>query len=238
MNTSSTCRSHGSSYVGKGTRGPAPAAVAILAAVAALLPGCGYAGGEMAYMLGLGRAKKVEARFRLSDGPVLVLVDDPKHRVSWPPAKAILVDEVTDELLRTESTLRIVPRATLDNLRLNDPDLAQRGCRELGQLAGAEQVLWVEIDDFNAPQQIEDASDAAFVNVRIKVIDSRKDDAAPRPRLWPTSPRGHNVGVALDGATVVRLKTQRAVCQELAKQLAEQVARLFHDYRPSDFEAE
>ena len=38
------------------------------------LCGCTYSGGQLLYMLGFGRGQKVEAKFRLTDGPVMILI--------------------------------------------------------------------------------------------------------------------------------------------------------------------
>ena len=48
-------------------------------------------------------------------------------------------------------------------------------------MAGADQVLWIEVQEFRAEEQIEDALVAAYFNVTLKVIDVHaKDRVADR----------------------------------------------------------
>ena len=127
------------------------------------------------------------------------------------------------------------PRATLDGLRQAQSDFETRSARELGERAHADQVIWIEVRDFLANEQIADATTAAYLTVTVKVIDAKEKESRARVRLWPTSPEGHPISVSLPGDAVVRLKTRDAVSRELAKKLAVQVARLFHDHRLDDF---
>src|SRR3990172_10551129 len=67
---------------------------------------CGACGGE-----------KVDAKFQLTAGPVMVFVDDMHERVDWPPARRYLWEDVSQELLRTESANKVVPIETEESLR-------------------------------------------------------------------------------------------------------------------------
>jgi len=55
-------------------------------AIAGTVPlrGCTYSGGELVYTHGFGRVQKVEAKFRLTEGPVMIFIDDARQRVDWP----------------------------------------------------------------------------------------------------------------------------------------------------------
>ncbi len=123
--------------------------------------GCGFSSGQLLYIFGVGRPTVVEAQFRLTDRPILILLDDPDGRMDWPPAGAQFVDELAQALLKNEAAEKIVPRQTLDGLRQTLPNFPKRGCREIGELAGAEQVLWVRVRDFVATDQIQEISRAA-----------------------------------------------------------------------------
>lgn len=214
-----------------------PATIALFALVAAFaLPSCTYSGGELLYMLGVGRGAKVEAKFRLADGPIMIFVDDVNERVDWPRARAYLCDDLSQELLRQKAAKKIIPRITIDSLRHSLPDFDKRGARELGEMVKAHQVLWIEVHDFLAEERIVDANDAAYWMVTIKVLDARETESRARVRLWPQSPEGYVVSATLSGADVDRLKTKDAVSKELSDKLVVKIAKLFYDHRLGDFE--
>ena len=212
--------------------------VGALALVLMMLPaGCGYTGGKLLYMLGVGKGGKVEAKFRLTEDRVLILIDDPGGRIPLPGAKRFLFEALTNHLLDNEAADQLLPYESVIHLRQSEPEFERRGCREIGKLAGATQVLWIEVRAFLADPQITDPNDAAHFSVTVKVIDAT-EERRPRVRLWPTSRRGHAVTATLSGSDVSRAKTKRGIAKALAEELAEKVAKLFYDYRLGDFERE
>ena len=202
------------------------------------LPGCCYSQGEMLYFLGVGRGQKVEAKFRLADGPLMILVDDPSERVDWPAAKQYLFDDLAQELLKNKAAKKIIPRQTVEHLRQSIPDFEKRGCREMGERAGADQVLWIQVQDFLADQNIQDPSVAAYFGVTVKVINAAESKSRSRVRLWPASPRGHFVTVSMGGSEVAIAKTKDGISKELVARLAVDIAELFYGHRLGDFERE
>ena len=197
---------------------------------------CTYSGGELLYMLGVGRGAKVEARFLLTEGPLMVFVDDVNERVDWPRARSYLCDDLSQELLRHRAATKIVPRATIDSLRQSMPDFDKRGARELGEMVGADQVVWIEMQDFLAEERIVDISMAAYWTVTVKVLNAREKESRSRVRLWPTSPAGHILSATLSGADVSRLKTRDAISKALSEKLVVDIAKLFYEYRKGDFD--
>jgi len=174
--------------------------------------------------------QKVEAKFRLSDGPILVFIDDIHERVDYPPARAALWDSLSQELLARGATKRVVPLETLNALRTSLPDFDKRGAREIGELAGADQVLWVEIQDFLAEEEISDSSQAAYMAATVKVINARESTSKSRVRLWPISFEGHAVAAQLTGAAVAQAKTKDGIMRVLCEKLADEISRLFYDH--------
>ncbi|MGB2988154.1 MAG: hypothetical protein WBE26_19980 [Phycisphaerae bacterium] len=202
------------------------------------LGGCTYSGGELLYLLGIGRGEKVEAKFRLTEGPIMILIDDVSQRPDGAMATRYLFDELAQELLRHEAATKIIPQETLVHLRQSMPNFEKRGCREMGLQAGARQVLWVEVQDLFAQEQIHDATTAAYFNVTVKVINVLEEKRRSRVRLWPTSPGGHPVAVSMTGSEVGLAKTKDAISKEIAGRLAVEIAKLFYDHRLGDFERE
>ncbi len=180
--------------------------------------------------------EKVEAQFLLTQQPLMVFIDDVHERLSWPSAERYVFDAITQELLRNEAAHKIIPRETILRLRQSEPDFQRRGCREIGELAGAEQVLWIEVRDCLADPEIRSAIDAAYLIVTVKVINVLEKERRTRVRLWPNSPEGHQVSVSMGGAEAVECKTEDAITKKLADRLAVGVARLFYDHELDGFE--
>ncbi len=197
--------------------------------------GCGFSGGEFLYMMGVGKSIMVEPQYKLSEEPVLVLVDDPGQVIDWPEAWNYLTDDLSQALVKHEAATHVVPRSTIENLRRTHLDFDKRGCREIGQLAGASQVLWVEVEDFLAQEDIHDAGNAAYAIASVKVIDVNGEQRS-RVRVWPTSPTGHVVSVRLSGSDVARLRTKDAICKELSELLTDKISKLFYSYEADDFD--
>jgi hypothetical protein len=201
------------------------------------VPACTYSGGELLYMLGFGRGKKIKAEFRLSDQPILILIDDDHGLVDWPIAKRRLSEALTQELLKHKAAVKIIPEATLQGMRQADPDFETLACDTVGRRAGAEQVIWLKIEEFFAREDVRDLQSAAVFTVAVKVISTKAKTRAA-VRLWPTSREGRFVTVNISGAEVGELKTRDAICKALADRLAEKIAKFFYEHRLGDFEKE
>ena len=115
--------------------------------------GCTYSGGQLLYMLGFGEASRVPAEFVLTEGPVLVFIDDYNEQLTSPVAARYLFDDLSQELLREGAATKIIPLETIIGIRQSQPNFAKLSAREIGELAGAEEVLWVEVVDFLAEEQ-------------------------------------------------------------------------------------
>lgn len=203
---------------------------------AALTVGCGYSGGEALFMSGLFKRPEVKAKFELTDGPVAVLVDDMQEVCYWPEGKRILAEAVLEELEKTGAAERLVPASKVSRVRQTNADFEQRGCREIGQLVGAHQVVWVRLESFFASEDPTETHSAARMGVTVKVINALEDRDPTKVRLWPKSPSGHAVHAELSGARVVEAKTRRAILQALSEELATALVKDLRDRPMEDFE--
>lgn len=208
-----------------------------LVVIAALIGGCGMGGGRLLWALGVGQGKKIKAQCKLGDGPVLVLVDDASQQVDWPLAPRELIDELSQQLIRHKATTKVIPRETIDVLRQSTQDFDKRGAREIGELAEADRVIWIETQGFLADEQVTEASSAAYWSVTVKVLNARETSQRARVRVWPDMMAGYPLNVSLSGALATRLKTRDAIARELASQLAAEVTKLFVDHKPDEFES-
>jgi len=179
----------------------------------------------------------VEAAFHLTPNPLLILVDDDSGSVRFPPAKRYIADAVAQELLRNKAAALIVPQETVDVLRQVHSNFDRRGCREVGEMAGAEQVLWIQIQDFLADEEIASASDAAYITVTVKVINVLEKQSRSRVRLWPIGSAGTPLSTTISGAKTIELKTTDAICTQLAEDISVKVAKLFYAHRLGEFES-
>jgi len=196
--------------------------------------GCGMSQGRLLYFMGFGKRETVKAQFRLTEEPILILVDDLGGQVDWPPTIGYLREQIGRELIAAGGANRIVPPKTLDAIRSERGDYDQLSARRIGELCGARQVLWVEIDQYFADPEFFEPTDGAWLTATIKVIDVAAEGS--RARVWPMTPRGHHVSVTMDGSAVSRAKTKDAIAKQLTEKLTTEVVRVFADYVPGDFE--
>ena len=189
-------------------------------------------------MMGVGRGRMKEAKFELTDGPVMIFIDDYHERIGWPPTVKYLFDDLAQELLKNEAAKKIIPLKTIEQLRQSIPDFEKRGCREIGELAGADQVVWIEIKDFLAQEDVYDSNNAAYLTVSVRVINALEKKKRMRVRLWPVSPDGHSLTVIMTGSEVSIARTKNEIAKELANRMSVEVAKLFYDHRAGDFDRE
>jgi hypothetical protein len=213
------------------------AALALLAGALLSLTACTYSGGELLFMLGLGRGELIEAKFRLTDKPIVILVDDDNDLVDWPAAKYRLADSLAQELLKNEAAAKIVPQATVQRMRQADMEFDSMPCDVAGRRAGAEQVIWLKVEEFIAREDVRDIGKAAVFTVSVKVINTQAKQRAD-VRLWPKGREGQFCSVDLTASEVSVEKTKDAISRKLADELAVRVAKLFYDHRLGEFEKE
>ena len=210
----------------------------LLLTCAALLTatGCGYTQGQFLYLLGVGRGQLIKPEFTFTSEPVLVLVDDVGERVTYPPSKTHLAESVADALLNNKAAQKIVPEESLARLRQGDPDFVRHSGREIGELLGAEQVLWLEVQDYLVSEQIEDALAAARCTVSVKVLNVLEKKDRLRVRVYPSTPEGRVITATMTGSELVPLKTRERISRELMLRISESIAKLFYEHRLGDFE--
>lgn len=221
-------------YCRKSTWMPKTLVIFLLAPLA----GCGYSGGEFLFMTGLFKRPTVEAKFKLTDGPVAVIVDDFGELCHWPEALGALERLVVEQLSKHNAGARFISPMKVRTMRQSYPEFDKRGFRELGRLLGADQVVAIGVRAFKASVEVREVKASARMSVALKVIDSRKDLEGGRVRLWPTSRSGEIVVVEFDASMVTRAKTRERIMDKLTTALADKIARKFYDRPMADFENE
>jgi hypothetical protein len=208
----------------------------VLAAAMIWLPGCGPESGAIWYWMGAGRGAKIEPKFTFPDGKVLVLVDDPHECVSHTQADDRLAQHLGEELLRHEAVTTIIDPDSLRFLRRTDPEFERRTAEYIGRKAEADVVLWAQVREYFAPQEVQDTSAAAKFSVSLKILNTRQDRGGRPLRLWPSDAAGHVESVELSANDISKLQSKLEVSEALAKKLAPQIARLFYEHTAGELE--
>jgi len=190
--------------------------------------------GTLLYWMGAGRLHKIEAEFILSEGPILILVDDLEERVTWAPARDLIAKEFARELLEHKATLKVISPETVRRFRRTHANFDDLKCTQVGRLVGAEQVLWIAVTAFYAEEEVHDTTQAASLSVTVRVINPNERKSRHKVRLWPTNREGKAVAVQLNANEVNRLKTKDRIATELSRKLAADVAKLFYEHSLQD----
>lgn len=198
--------------------------------------GCGYTAGQALYWTGLFRPPKVEAEHILDDRSLLILVDDPDEQVEWPQTLDYLATLLRSKLVEHKLVTHVLPTDTVKRLRATHADFDTQSCQRIGALAGADQVLWLEVRDFYARTEISDVDVAARLAVTVKVIDARDQGEHAKVRIWPVHPRGRRISAELSPGVVTRAKASDMIARLLAEEVADKVAKLLYEHRADEFE--
>lgn len=207
-------------------------AVGIGIAAAGALSGCA-AGGVFAQSFVRG---KVKAQYTLEDRPTLVLVDDPSNLLGDPTLANEVAYQVGVELQEFKALKRVVPPLGVYELAARwGQDYRRAAIDRVGRELGAEQVIYVFVD--RAVLSPEPGLLRPAAAVRVKVVDT-----GTGKRLFPA------VGVDASTPQLDHVRVNSSLSQpapddgsqettnvyrlKLARRVARDVARLFHDYVP------
>ncbi len=213
---------------------PGVAGALLVAPILACLTGCGMQAGTLLYWMGAGRLHQVDAEFTLSEGPILILVDDLNERLTWAPARDRIAEELGKQLLEHETTRKIISPETVKRHRRTHADFDDLKCNQVGRLVGADQVLWIEVQAFRAEEEVHDTTLAASISVTVRVINPNERKNRNKVRLWPPNREGKPATVQLNSNEVGRLKTRANIAAELSRRLAKEVAKFFYKHPLQD----
>jgi hypothetical protein len=199
------------------------ACIALLAGIVA--GGCNYLI-PAAYLIE--GPPKEPARYELPQRKTAVYVDDRANRMTRASLRIAVGEEVGTLLLQQALVPEVVSsRDSVAYARRADTSDKQVSIRKIGEAVGAEQVIYIDVDEYRLSADGATPRPAAIVHV--KVID-----VASGARLWPD---GTDEGERM----IVRTREQslelynssagrRRVEEELAKQVAEDVSKLFYEH--------
>lgn len=171
---------------------------------------------------------KEPARYELPRRKTVVYVDDQANRMTRAALRVAVGEEVGTALLQQALVPEVVStKDAVAYARKVDTSDKQVSIRKIGEAVGAEQVVYVNIEDYRISADGATPRPAAVVSV--KVID-----VGSGARLWPD---GTDAGERL----IVRTREmstdlysssagRRKVEDELAKQVGEDIAKLFYEH--------
>lgn len=171
------------------------------------------------------------AKYKPKQEPILVVVESYQRQAAFEVAGDELAINLSD-LLKKNKVAPVVPADKLLELRTEHPDsFGQMKIQMLGQKLGAGQVLYVDMKQMEVTSPTGSDVYTGNVDVRVKVVD-----VASGRTLWPTGTAdGYAVHADSSMVRITETASQHAMQTELLQDIAQEITKLFYDFRP-DFE--
>lgn len=193
--------------------------------------GCGQDAGAIIYTLGMYPTQVIPAEYKIPPGNVLVLVDDYRDLIQPTTARDALVDEMAKRLKEQQIAERVTTNEELAELRRREPRFDERGAREIGEMANADTVVWLNTVDFAINNDLEMVVTPARFSVTVRVLNA-KAETAEEVRMWPEAERdGRLVSSQVSPHDIRACKNLKQAHALMATTLAEEVMKLFYDQK-------
>jgi hypothetical protein len=197
-----------------------------------LLPGaggCGLKAGAVMYHM-FAPEQEVKAAYVIPEGPVIILVDDHLDLVHPPSTNDLLVDELAKQFKKHKIAERVTTNEEIARIRQQHSEFDKLSIREVGQLVGADTMVWINPQEYVLQPNRELAYQPGRFRAKLKVFNVRAEEKSDI-RLWPNSPDGHLITAEINAQEIRQSKTDKEVYQKLTYEMADTIAKLFHDYR-------
>lgn len=172
----------------------------------------------------------IEAKFKLTDGKLAVIVDDPQGFIVAPVTFREFHDKFAEALRANGIGSKIIPFEEWQQLRQRDPDYNtdKMTRRLIGEKLGADQVLFLNVTDFRLKKEPAAPIYEGRFAVRVAVYSTeRKRDV----RLWPQQSDGEDVVVTTKPGPSDGDTSASDIARELADAMADEVSKLFYDHK-------
>lgn len=194
-----------------------------------LLSGCGWIGAIAYY---LRPPKKIDPEFKLTTGKVAIMIDFARPSEENPLFTKAFFDRFVENLETAKAPIDAIPLEQVARLRQNNADFGKWGVQRIGRELKAEQVIYIRV----ARLQLEESPGAPVVEPRIagSIVVIGVDAPSDKPRLWPDSVEGREISAARQIREIVDQRTVDEEAIKLGKDLANTLARSFHEYDSED----
>ncbi|MCK4871170.1 MAG: hypothetical protein KAS72_00440 [Phycisphaerales bacterium] len=193
-------------------------ALAVVVCVGMSGGGCNIIGPIVGVAQGRGT---VEARYKLVEKPTLIYVDDRMSKLNRASLRHVISRTAGDILLKRELVEEVIdPRAAMALARQEQPD-DPLTIEDLAIAVGAEQVVYVEIDQFGLSADGTTIQPTAYAWVKVIEV------GATPARRWPEMDGGYSLvvqlrqsGMASEIDTARRRDLQDTLAEEIGRRLA------------------
>lgn len=169
----------------------------------------------------------IEAEYKLSTAPLLILVDDRSSLVSEPKAIREVHQTISEIFLKFDVNKNVIPFQDWQRLQ-SDPKYNGMSVRQIGERLGAEQVLAINVEKFTLQGEGGAPIFKGIFVCRVRVLSTeRKSDV----RLWPEGDAGRRVEVMTDPKPMDSDSSAADVAKELGIKMGQKVAEFFYGRR-------
>jgi hypothetical protein len=208
--------------------------LAAVPALAFLLGSCGLAAWPVE---AFAPPKKVKAEFKPPEGrTLLVFVDDMVRPVDYEPIKSELAQQINDLLIEKKIAGGVIPYRNVIDLASRRPDFNALSVGEVGRELKADIVLYVRIDKFALRDEGGGPMWHGQLQVTVRMVDVENGwNNRSEARLWPKDkPDGHLIPLAeTPPSTETAPNHAQEITRALARNVAAEVVRPFHDHKES-----
>jgi hypothetical protein len=206
-------------------------AFALLVALAAVGSACNIVAPAAYIVHGL---EKTPAVYPLPDRPTVIFVDDRRNVIAGRVSLRRVIADTASERLMTEKvvTRTISPRDVIAIAQKQDEAGKPLAMDELGRQAGAEQMIYVEMESFALSS--DGVTPKPQASCAVRVID-----ITGRTRLFPppgAMPGAYPLMVSNETASdsVITSAARRDLEEKLARQLGDALAKIFYKHVEDD----
>lgn len=179
------------------------------------------------------------ALFTPADQPTLVLVEDaPQPVLDQPDLAGLIAGRVAQILIEQKVITKFTDSGAVAELRARTPDFdtepAKWNIARIGREVGAQQVLYISIQEFGLTE--EGVIFRPRATVRVKFVDAQSGQRLFPPAADQYGSSGHPITTqrnygSMDGASQA---TQVILARRLAEDIAQDIARLFYEHTPPE----
>jgi hypothetical protein len=202
-----------------------PVTVGCLLLLLLASPGCIQFASAWANLTG---GDVIEPEYKITQGPLLVLIEDPRGDVTDPRATRELHATISDIFLEFKVNHRIIPWEERERLERTTKDYSKLSIREIGEKLGAEQVLYIRIEKFTLQSEPGAPIFKGEFITRVKVLGTAQEKDV---RLWPREPSGKRISVTTPAVSSEGDKTASDVAKELAIKMGQAITENFYEHR-------